>query len=671
MKKRILLTVLIFGIAVSGWADIPKLGVIEQFTTVGNELCEESNLYVQQLKEHYGVKNAVVIQYHVGDNDPFYQANHTDNDARAEYYGVEYLPMVATSGNSMVQATDPYDINVKMDKVLETDTPLYMSVFHEIEGSTLSVEGSVVAAGEIDGTYNLQIAVIEKEVTEGGMTYYNVMRKLLPDGAGTDFYIASGGDDAYYEFSQSLQIDAGWDTDQLEVIVFVQDPATQGILQAVTTELVEATPSPHHIRLVSEQRVRILPVNTFLENHYMRFINMMDQDDQFDFLLETDMPEGWVASFCVGPICLPDSARIAFEAGQSEGQPEDDGRHMYVTITPMNTPGVGDVIFTARSVTYPSVQQSLHFRVITDGIDVLIVDADGGLDSEQGIASALERAEVTYGIWKASTPITGAEMANFPVVIWNTGRALPTLLESDRAAIQEYMDNLGSILISGQNIGWDLTNAASRNRDPEFYSGVLHANFINDNASSMAVTGVGFAEGLAFNLVDQTSPDVVEPVDDNTFDLYQYGESEVAGLYTGAMVYLGFDPAQIDSDDQRDWTIARILNYFNLAVGAGPVTTGITQTPPAVTLHQNVPNPFNPTTRIRYELPQSSTVKLTIYDVTGRLVRTLVNQPQESGIYDVQWNGHDDAGHVVNSGIYVYQLETETATQTQKMMLLK
>ena len=89
-------------------------------------------------------------------------------------------------------------------------------------------------------------------------------------------------------------------------------------------------------------------------------------------------------------------------------------------------------------------------------------------------------------------------------------------------------------------------------------------------------------------------------------------------------------------------------------------------------LHPNVPNPFNPTTRIRYEIPQASSVRITIFDVRGRLVKTLVdNRSLPAGQYEEIWNGLDDRGKNASSGVYFYRLTTPQFVQTRKMTLLR
>jgi hypothetical protein len=85
----------------------------------------------------------------------------------------------------------------------------------------------------------------------------------------------------------------------------------------------------------------------------------------------------------------------------------------------------------------------------------------------------------------------------------------------------------------------------------------------------------------------------------------------------------------------------------------------------------NYPNPFNPETRIRYQLPFASVVVLRVYDALGRRVRTLVNQIQLSGYYEAAWDGKDDHGQPSTSGIYLYTIQAGECFDRKMMLLLK
>ena len=86
---------------------------------------------------------------------------------------------------------------------------------------------------------------------------------------------------------------------------------------------------------------------------------------------------------------------------------------------------------------------------------------------------------------------------------------------------------------------------------------------------------------------------------------------------------------------------------------------------------KNYPNPFNPVTTLRYDLPENSHVNITIYDMLGRQVKNLINQTQDAGYRSVRWNATDDYGKPVSAGIYLYQIQAGEFVQTKKMMLLK
>ena len=83
------------------------------------------------------------------------------------------------------------------------------------------------------------------------------------------------------------------------------------------------------------------------------------------------------------------------------------------------------------------------------------------------------------------------------------------------------------------------------------------------------------------------------------------------------------------------------------------------------------PNPFNPVTTLRYQLPEANMVTVTIYDMAGKEVKTLIHQQQTAGLHGIQWNGTNNLGNMVSAGIYLYQVQSGVYNQTNKMILLK
>jgi hypothetical protein len=88
-------------------------------------------------------------------------------------------------------------------------------------------------------------------------------------------------------------------------------------------------------------------------------------------------------------------------------------------------------------------------------------------------------------------------------------------------------------------------------------------------------------------------------------------------------------------------------------------------------LEQNYPNPFNPTTHIRYQLPDAQKVSLSIYDILGKKVVTLIDKQQAAGAHTVTWDGKDGLGRRAATGVYFFKLEAGDFSKTHKMLLMK
>ena len=113
------------------------------------------------------------------------------------------------------------------------------------------------------------------------------------------------------------------------------------------------------------------------------------------------------------------------------------------------------------------------------------------------------------------------------------------------------------------------------------------------------------------------------------------------------------------------------LGMFGIGCDAIILSTIDELLPAAFALHQNYPNPFNPLTTIKYDLPENSQVQITIYNMLGRKVKTLVHGFEVAGFKAVQWQGRNDFGQSVGAGVYFCQIQTRDFVHTRKMILLK
>ena len=166
------------------------------------------------------------------------------------------------------------------------------------------------------------------------------------------------------------------------------------------------------------------------------------------------------------------------------------------------------------------------------------------------------------------------------------------------------------------------------------------------------------------------------------------GEIKVANTVTNAWEELTFDfsshiglPEAIGIDqivvfpdfDLGGRTQDNIIYFDNISFYSNSVgVDNRSETfPQGFVLEQNFPNPFNPSTTLRYELPEDGLVNVTIYDMMGRQVSTLVSSQQAAGYKSIQWNATNDFGKPVSAGVYLYQIQAGEFVQTKKMVLLK
>lgn len=160
------------------------------------------------------------------------------------------------------------------------------------------------------------------------------------------------------------------------------------------------------------------------------------------------------------------------------------------------------------------------------------------------------------------------------------------------------------------------------------------------------------------------------------FDVNQYftgqGADQDAGYANGQRFVKG-DTTDADMEEWTEWIVHSWDSNFWLRGTIQPV--GIEDAPDnfahKFALSQNYPNPFNPTTTIRYQVSQRAGVTLTIFDLTGKPIKTLVSGEQPVGVYEVQWDGKNSEGISVPSGIYIYRMVAGDFVETRKMAFIQ
>ena len=130
-----------------------------------------------------------------------------------------------------------------------------------------------------------------------------------------------------------------------------------------------------------------------------------------------------------------------------------------------------------------------------------------------------------------------------------------------------------------------------------------------------------------------------------------------------------------NSSDGHDWDEDGICDSSDPCVGEGSSEEDCVSIDEPVAdkiiLSQNYPNPFNPSTNIEFVLNESNFINLSVYDINGRLIKTLAKGYYNEGTYNVLWNANNNKGIKVSSGIYIYQLQSLDYLLTRKMVYIK
>jgi hypothetical protein len=152
--------------------------------------------------------------------------------------------------------------------------------------------------------------------------------------------------------------------------------------------------------------------------------------------------------------------------------------------------------------------------------------------------------------------------------------------------------------------------------------------------------------------------------------------AELVVIYADLIIALGEEEIVTGT-----WTVYASDAEDTTIVSNGPFTLTIDGSslevneelfiPDIFALHQNYPNPFNPVTTIAYDVPEMTSVRVDIYNILGQQVRTLINRSHEPGYYRIQWDGTNDYGEVLPSGMYIYSIQASGFTRVKKLVLMK
>ncbi len=320
--------------------------------------------------------------------------------------------------------------------------------------------------------------------------------------------------------------------------------------------------------------------------------------------------------------------------------------------------------------------------------DILLVNGDATGNFTLSYANALNNLGVSFFEWKTSergtnVPVSLLPQFNSPMIVWFTGNAdVDVLNQAGQDSLSAFLDNGGKLLLTGKNIAEYLDSQGS-----SFLSTYLNLTYGGNVAGPPLIRPVStnpMSGSMSNFSTNQTGRDILSPINGgNAESAFIYTNNTAAGVTVenpgnGSMIaFLGFGFESINSSVDQSALMNAVLNWTNIITGITEDPNG--SIPQRFALAQNFPNPFNPSTTIRFSVPMNARVTLSIFNTLGQRVRNLISEDTAPGKYSVVWDGKNDAGQQVASGVYIYQMAANAIdnngsgsfVQSKKLMLLK
>jgi hypothetical protein len=345
-------------------------------------------------------------------------------------------------------------------------------------------------------------------------------------------------------------------------------------------------------------------------------------------------------------------------------------------------PHWADFVFT-YSADYEggSVEEALEHRQRMGRPDLLLVDSDGAeFENEPFAINALDALGVEHDVWAGTveSPISSEELQRYPSVIWLGGRNQTDISASERAGLAAFLDNGGFLILSSQ-----YASESEDNRD--FLSDYFDVTVADTHGGTIFLVhnepedpwfgGSAFVATGTQGANNNVHPDVLEAGPEATvFGTWGQGAMGPAAVYTVreaySAIFMGFPVEATRIHNSVDGSM-NMQMFLERAFAFSEANVAVGDAAPAQVrdwrLLDAVPNPFNPSTTLRYELARAGRVELRVYNALGQQVALLQDGMAPAGQHEAAFDGSRLA-----SGLYLVELAVDgLGRDVQKLMLVK
>ena len=669
-----------------------KKSLVERFTNASCGPCAILNVWYNPLTQGWvnsgNISHIVYNTWWPGAGDPMYLLNQSDNTARTNYYGCNYVPWIDVNGTHISEAQGALTTAVTNGNA--QFAPFNIVISQGVISNNLIEIGVKIIRDPTDvttfGNVKLRVALTEKTVAfpsppggNGESVFYSVCRKMMPDAVGSTFTIPAPGDSTlisvqYVPTTAFLQAVI---MDSLRVVAFIQDDNNGMIYQSNMRDV-----NQNYMATMSTQDEFFFGASSGTADYTAYVKNIGLFPDTYNINLGFDGPAGWSQTFTTinGTFNLGETDTVTLNPGDSTA--------IEVNVSGNSIDGYGKT--TVQFLSNQGSYGSAEFKYTTFGLNFLVVDDDGGEAYEEYIENELITLSSEYGIIPSDfIPANADSITTFSSIIWNTAITEPGLSTDEMNVIKTFLDNGGSLYLNGVDIAYQLADPASPYYSTEtldFFTNYLHANYILREHSATITQGIAgdpITDGLgmmtlvggtgantinhsAGHYANQISAEGMYNANILSFWLKPNDHPAIRAFHglSGKVVFTTFGFETIAQTDRRALFAERLIDWLDIPVS---VEENQSETLPSeFDIYQNYPNPFNPATVIKYQVSNTAHVSIKVYDLIGREVAVLIDGVKQPGTYEVNFDGKNLA-----SGIYFYKMITGDFTSVKKMNLLK
>ncbi len=666
------------------FAQTRRVVLLEEATNASCSPCAAYNPTLQKFySENFGA--VVSVRYHAwwpGSSDPMYVSAASDCRNRIGYYGIQAVPTYVLDGKVYGVPADADAMTAQLLKRLEQPSPVKIHIRAQFNDDSVHAQIQLIALQNVPPQQlKLRTAITQRLVvynsppgSNGEKEFPEVLRQLLPSADGIAIDSLSAGDTLRFSLSAAVKND--WEVGDLAVVSWLQSDASKEVLQAgihFPTFILQA--DTNGLQFLKAGQSKAIPLYIANDNDTTALVRFkfknINTTSGWSYEL---LFNGGVYNSTVLPIPPGDTLRLTLNVTSGNR----GSLSLQVMAENMNDDG-----FYGEGYGYGTAQ-SFTF-VVPENNDVLLVDDDGGKNYEDYFTRLLDKQHIAYLLLKQKD-VQGLSkqynLNNYRLIIWNISWGFPAFTPNDVALLTSYLDNGGNLVLFGQDIAWDVFDSQGNSHFKsamDFLQNYFDLKFISDNSKGIQMSGVAgdpIGDSLSFDLArpygfSNFYPEEITSNTGQAKPVFKYNNGKIgvlrydSGTYRTVFFGIGFE--QIGDETSREIILSRLLKWCG-NITALPEKA---QFPVRSLLVENYPNPFNGETFIKFTLPNKGKVKFTLFNLRGQKVRTWPEKLFLPGTHRFHWDGTDNRGRQLPSGLYVLQVTSGHFKKTHKLLLIR